>query len=280
MLLTSARVEWLFSIGLQPLHGPFETGNLEGARRFMWVSAPRFGGQSRLRSAGRTSLFHSWTHARGRPRSVSPIWSAPHGPTHYSLDTLLSLLLRLSRLYKTDMAVKRTFVLTDEEKAELQNLLNTHDALSKRVESLDQSLSMQNEDDYENEDDPEMREAIAAVLKARLAINKWTDKHLDPSRDIYSRQLDMFPAAPLLRLSDDAEANLELPSYDAEFGEGYELETEPNLGDILDPPGELDRLRYIAKHGHPRFEAPQRKAMKKLIEQCLSLVEQLKEITK
>lgn len=177
------------------------------------------------------------------------------------------------------MAAKRTFVLTDEEKAELQNLLDTHDALSKRVESLDQSLTLQNEeeiDDYDVETDPEMREAIAAVRKARIALNKWTDKHLDPSRDIYSRQLDMFPAAPMLRLSDEAEASLELPSYDADFGEGYELETEPNLADVIDPPGELDRLRYIAKHGHPRFEAPQRKAIKKLIEQCLVLVETLK----
>lgn len=189
----------------------------------------------------------------------------------------------MPRLYKTDMAAKRTFLLTTEERDELQHLLKTHDALSKRVESLDQSLTMQNEEeieDYESETDPEMQQAIAAVRKARIALNKWTDKHLDPERDIYSRQLDMFPAAPLLRLSDDAEANLELPSYETDFGEGYELETEPNLGDILDPPSELDRLRYIATHGHPRFEAAERKAMKKLIEQCLSLVEQLKEITK
>lgn len=212
---------------------------------------------------------------------MSPIRSDSHGPTHYSLDTLLSLLLRLSRLYKTDMAAKRTFVLTDEERTELQNLLSTHDILSKRVEALDQSLTMQNEeeiDDYESETDPEMREAIAAVRKARVALNKWTDKHLSDERDIYSRQLDMFPAAPLLRLSDEAEASLELPSYDTDFGEGYELETEPNLADIIDPPEELDRLRYIAKHGHPKLEGAQRKALKKLIEQCLTLVEALKEI--
>lgn len=177
------------------------------------------------------------------------------------------------------MAKTRTFLLTTEEREELTELLTKHDALSKRVESLDQSLTLQNEeeiDDYDVETDPEMREAIAAVRKARIALNKWTDKHLDPSRDIYSRQLDMFPAAPMLRLSDEAEASLELPSYDADFGEGYELETEPNLADVIDPPGELDRLRYIAKNGHPRFEAPQRKAIKKLIEQCLVLVETLK----
>jgi hypothetical protein len=177
------------------------------------------------------------------------------------------------------MAAKTVqYLLTNQEMTELHELLTHHDALSRQVSDLDNALTTAHEDDddaYDSEEDPEMRKAIRAVQKARVAINKWCEKHLNPERDLYDREADSFPAAPLLRLSDAGE-QLELPSYDTDFGD--EIETEPNLSDILDPPERLETLRYIAKHGAPKLTPESKRAARKLMDQCLALYETIKRV--
>lgn len=230
---------------------------------------------------------------------MSPIRLVPHGLTYYSLDSAFGLKASTDRLYKTDvtdglillpqlallatlereMAKRIPYLLTPEERKELTELLNQHALLSQRVISLDEQLTREHEEDdeyYDTDEDDDVREAVLAVRRARVALNKWVAKRLGPERDLYNTQEDLFPSAPLLRLSNAGEESTELPSYD-EIGEET-LETEPNVADILDTPDEITTLTYIARHGHPKLTPEHKRSIRKLMDQCLILHESLKEV--
>lgn len=176
------------------------------------------------------------------------------------------------------MAKLFQYLLTQVEQNELTQLLANNNALTQRVIELDERLTRENEDDdeWEADTDPEIREAIKSVRKARKELKKWVDRHLTRDRDLYDNEKNRFPCAPLLDLSDEGEAKIELPSYEGEWGD--EIDTEPNLLNLLETSEEIERIEYIAKQGHPKLDPQNKKSMRLIMEQCLALYETIKRV--